>query len=351
MYLRFKFCFVMTLLFFANNLAAVSEHGVVLMYHHVSNNTPAVTSISPENFEKHMAYLNEHHQVLPLEVLIEKLRSKQSIPDKAVAITFDDGYDNIFANAHPILSKYQFPYTVFINPPLIGRLTSQLDWQQVQKMAKQGARFANHSNHHNHLLQRLPKENEQDWLKRTMQDINDAQQILSAKLNVKERYVAYPYGEYNLALQRAIKAQGYTGFGQHSGAIGHYSDYSALPRFPAAGIYANLNTLETKLNSLALPVTAVSFEDPDLTSQTLTPVQTLTLNVRGFSLNKVNCFFKGDALPLKRQSNTITFALAEDLKPGRARINCTAPSKLNPSRFYWYSQPYFVATADGTWLD
>jgi peptidoglycan/xylan/chitin deacetylase (PgdA/CDA1 family) len=350
-FIRFKFCITITLLFFANTVGAVSDHGVVLMYHHVSNETPAVTSISPEKFEKHMAYLEEHHQVLPLEVLVEKLRAKQSLPDKAVAITFDDGYDNIYANAHPILKKYNFPYTVFINPPLIGKLKSQLDWTQVQSMAKQGVRFANHSSHHNHMLQRLPNKNEKAWLKRTMKDINDAQQVLSSKLGVKKRYLAYPYGEYNLALRQAIKAQGYTGFGQHSGAIGQFSDYSALPRFPAAGIYANLNSLETKLNSLALPVTAVSFTDPELTENNLKPVQTLTLNVQGFSLNKVNCFFKGEPLPLQRKDNSITFAITNELKPGRARVNCTAPSKHDPSRFYWYSQPYFIATPEGKWLD
>jgi peptidoglycan/xylan/chitin deacetylase (PgdA/CDA1 family) len=351
MVFRFKFYSVIALLFISNNLAAESQSGVILMYHHVSNDTPAVTSISPKMFEQHMAYINKHHQVIPLEVLVEKLRKNQSLPDKAVAITFDDGYDNIYANAHPILVKYQFPYTIFINPPLIGRLKSQLDWQQVKKMAKQGASFANHSSKHNHLLQRLPNENEQDWLKRTLNDIEDAQRELMAKLGTKHRYLAYPYGEYNLALQEAIKAKGYTGFGQHSGAVGHYSDYSALPRFPAAGIYANLNTLETKLNSLALPVTAVSFSDPDLTMQTLKPSQTLTLKVEGFSIDKVNCFFKGEPLPIKRTSDTITFAVAENLQPGRARINCTAPSDQDSSRFYWHSQPYFVATEDGTWLD
>lgn len=351
MVLGFKFLFVMPLLLLTNNFAVASDSGVILMYHHVSKNTPAVTSISPEMFEKHMAYLNEHHQVLPLEVLVEKLRTKQSVPDKAVAISFDDGFSNIYVNAHPILRKYEFPYTVFINPPLIGKLSRQLDWQQIQKMAKQGARFANHSSQHNHLLQRLPNENEQDWLKRTMKDIEGAQQVLSSKLGTKERYLAYPYGEFNLALQKAIQTQGYIGFGQHSGAVGQYSDYSALPRYPAAGIYANLTTLRTKLNSLSLPVTLVSFTDPDLTFQTRKPVQTLTLDVQDFSLNQVNCFFRGEPITLEKRDNTITFAMTKALQPGRSRINCTAPSKRDPSRFYWYSQPYFVATPEGTWLD
>lgn len=331
--------------------ARVPQSGVILMYHHVSTETPAVTSISPDGFATHMQYLSDHHNVIALEQLVEKVRANQPIPDKAVAITFDDGFENIYQNAHPILRKFQFPYTVFINPALIERQPNQLSWQQINEMTNQGARFANHSSEHNHLLQRNLDETEQQWLNRTLKDILDAQTTLEQKLKIKERYLAYPFGEFNLKLKSAIQARGFTGFGQHSGAIASHSDFSALPRFAAAGIYANLETLKVKLNSLALPVIGATLIDPDLSQQSIKPSQTLTLAVEDFSLAQLNCYFASQALPIVKQQTKITLNLSKPLSPGRARINCTAPSMQDPKRYYWYSQPYFVPTDQGRWLD
>jgi len=98
-----------------------SNHGVILMYHHVSEQTPPSTSISIKNFTQHMQYLSEHHHVMALEVMLESIRNKRHIPDNAVAITFDDGFANIAQNAHPILKSFKFPHTIIINPSLIAK--------------------------------------------------------------------------------------------------------------------------------------------------------------------------------------------------------------------------------------
>ena len=84
----------------------------ILLYHHVANDTPASTSISPAQFEQHMAYINEHHTVLPLTEIVAAIKAGKSLPANALAITFDDGYKNILTNGHPILRRYDFPYTI-----------------------------------------------------------------------------------------------------------------------------------------------------------------------------------------------------------------------------------------------
>lgn len=127
------------------------DNAVILVYHHVSQSTPKATSVSPDTFRQHMQYLADNHQVLPLEDVIKALQKNQPLPDKTVVITFDDGYKNIFENAHPILKEFAFPYTVFVNPPLIGKANYQLDWQQVKLMSAENASFANHGKQHQHL--------------------------------------------------------------------------------------------------------------------------------------------------------------------------------------------------------
>lgn len=327
---------------------AVANNAVILMYHHVSNETPPSTSISPQMFEQHLAYLAEHHEVVALETVVSALQQRLPLPDRAVVITFDDGYRNILDNAHAPLLKYQMPYTVFINPAVIGTRNDQLNWQQVKQMAEQGVTFANHTQYHNHLLQRLAEENQSQWLSRTMQDINDAQDELAKHLSNAPRYVAYPFGEFNQQLKDTLVAQGYVGFGQHSGAVGFESDIGALPRFPAAGIYANLNTLKTKLNSLAMPVQPDAIDPMQVIGSS--PTVTISLTQPSLQNTQINCFFCNEALQVKRNAAEFSFTLPTPLGAGRSRVNCTAQSDQK-GRFYWYSQPFFVADQDGRYPD
>lgn len=326
-----------------------NDNAVILVYHNVSTSTPPVTSVSPETFREHMNYLHEHHTVLPLQQIVESLQNNQSLPDKAVAITFDDGYGNIYDNAHPILQEFEFPYTIFVNPPLIGKAHYQLDWQQVKEMASQGVSFANHGNHHTHMLTRENNETEEVWLQRSIDDVQQAEQQLTEKLGYSLKYFAYPYGEFNNKLKKRLTELGYISFAQHSGAIASYSDFSALPRFPAAGIYSNLNTLKVKLNSLAMPVSEVSVVDPviDMGPQQLT----FNLKLDDLNLRQLNCFQNNQVLIKDVLKSRAEVTLNPITSAGRHKVNCTAPSKKDRQRYYWFSQPFFKPTPEGSWLD
>ena len=95
---------------------------VILQYHHVSDSTPASTSISPKQFEVHLQYLKDNNfKVVVLSELIEGIKNQQTLPDKSVAITFDDAYIDVLTQAKPILDKFSFPYTIFVNPGIINR--------------------------------------------------------------------------------------------------------------------------------------------------------------------------------------------------------------------------------------
>ncbi|MGO4892181.1 polysaccharide deacetylase family protein [Flavobacterium sp. W21_SRS_FM6] len=336
--------------FFAHDIEA-KDNAVILLYHHVSEQTPAVTSVSPKVFRQHLEYLSAHHQVLPLETVIKAITQGKSLPDKSVVITFDDGYDNIFEQAHPLLKEFGFPYTVFINPPLIGKANYQLSWAQIKKMAQEGATFANHGNTHEHMLGRLPGESDEAWLSRVMDNINQAEQTLAQQLGYSLKYFAYPYGEFNVPLKQALRQQGYVAFAQISGAVASYSDFGALPRYPAAGIYSNINSLKTKLDSLAMPVNNITPDEPLITL----PIPDIDLifdvSTEDLRLSQLSCFVADKTVKLSFTKNTVTVPFKAQQKAGRQRVNCTAPSIKESGRYYWFSQPWFVPTADGQWLD
>lgn len=345
---RLILAFVLGVFTASFHTAAQSNHGVILMYHHVSEQTPPSTSISIKNFTQHMQYLSEHHQVMALEQMLEKIRNDQPLPDNAVAITFDDGFANIAQNAHPILAAFAFPYTVFINPVLIGKEPMQLTWEQINALKTQGVTFANHTSVHKHLLLDSEKPN---WLEKTIADIQNAEQILVDKTGRSTKLLAYPYGEYNETLAEAIQSLGFTGFGQHSGAVSANSDFGALPRFPAAGIYANLETLKTKLRSLDMPIVEKSRNNPQLSFNDRLPTQTVKIDTADITDSQLACYFLGSPLTVTWSENTLEFEPPNALPAGRSRINCTAPSKTQRGRFYWFSQPWFVPTETGQWLD
>ncbi len=328
-----------------------SDNAVILLYHHVSDDTPKSTSISPELFAQHLAYLNKHHHVMALPDAIEKLKAKAPLPDRTVIITFDDGYENILLNAHPLLTKYHFPYTIFINPEVIGKQRNQLTWEQVKRMQQEGATFANHTLDHMHLLNRKADEGETEWLERVWDNIEQAEQAIKHQTGRSFNYLAFPFGEYNQRLAEKLAAEGYTGFAQYSGAISSNSDFSALPRFPAAGNYASLESLKTKLNSLAMPVAATSVSDPEVINGEFSGSGNVTVSSDDVRIKQLNCFFRGRKIDHVVDNNTFVYTLDTPLPAGRTRVNCTAPSKRHSGRYYWYSQPFFVADESGRYPD
>ncbi|MCP3701886.1 MAG: polysaccharide deacetylase family protein [Alteromonas sp.] len=334
-----------------DSIVSTTPNAAILLYHHVSSSTPASTSISPEAFKSHMEYLDAHHTVVSLQDVVSAIQHNTTLPENAVAITFDDGYANILDNAHPILADLGFPYTVFINPDEIGVGPKQLTWEQVIAMHNDGVVFANHTLDHLHMLNGEQAMGERAWLEKVWQNVESAEKKIEDKLDISLKYLAYPFGEYNTALANKLKAEGYIGFGQHSGAVGPSSDMQALPRFPAAGPYANLATLKTKLNSLAMPVTQSSHKDPRMTTRNLSSPISLTIDSDDVRLTQVNCFFGGDPIETSLEENVLTFTLDETLPVGRSRVNCTAPSNAQSGRYYWYSTPFFVADEDGNYPD
>ncbi len=328
-----------------------APNAAILLYHHVSSSTPASTSISPETFKSHMEYLDAHHTVVSLQDVVSAIQHNTALPEKAVAITFDDGYANILENAHPILAKFGFPYTVFINPDEIGVGPQQLTWEQVIAMHNDGVVFANHTLDHLHMLNEEQVMGEHAWLEKVWQNVESAEKKIEDKLDTSLKYLAYPFGEYNAALANKLRTEGYIGFGQHSGAVGPSSDMQALPRFPAAGPYANLTTLKTKLNSLAMPVTYSTHDDPRMMTRMLSSPVRLTVKSDDVRLSQVNCFFGGSPIETSIEGKVLSFNLNDTLPVGRSRVNCTAPSNTQTGRYYWYSTPFFVADEKGNYPD
>lgn len=86
--------------------------GAVLLYHRVADRSDVHDlSVPPELFEEHMRWLAREWHVMPLDELLAGARD--GLPERAVAITFDDGYLDTLLAAVPVLARVGLPATVF----------------------------------------------------------------------------------------------------------------------------------------------------------------------------------------------------------------------------------------------
>ncbi|MEK7791128.1 MAG: polysaccharide deacetylase family protein, partial [Deltaproteobacteria bacterium] len=121
-----------------------------------------------------MAFLKKrNYQVLPLGQLFLLALKNKPLPEKSVAITFDDGYEDNYLYAYPILKKFKFPATIFLIAGKIGA-DGYLNWNQISEMASHHIQFGNHTTTHPNLTE----------IDRThiRKEIYDAHRLLNARL-------------------------------------------------------------------------------------------------------------------------------------------------------------------------
>lgn len=334
--------------FSINSLAAV-----ILQYHHVSASTPKSTSITPAQFEVHLQYLTDNNfTVVPLSELINAVKEQLVLKDKTVAITFDDAYQDNMTFAKPILDKFNFPYTIFVNPNTINLgAQSYLSWQQLKALADEGVIIANHGFKHDSMARKPEGLTNKQWLSQYSQLILDAERIIEEETGQTWRYFAYPYGEYTPSDQQWMKENNFVAFTQQSGAVGLTTDLSIVPRFPASQPYDKISGLRDKLNSLPLDISLVDQNANTIFEHKTTNSITFNVAVNDFNKSQLNCYISG----LGRQKinwsqeSSFTINFSADLPSGRVRANCTAPSISKPGRYYWYSKPWFILKKGGEW--
>lgn len=350
--MRTIFLVILLLLFHFPSFGAV-----ILQYHHVSGTTPKSTSITPEQFAVHLQYLQENSfNVVPLSQLIDNIKNQKSLKNKTVAITFDDAYIDVLTKAKPLLDKYNYPYTIYVNPSIInqneGKSNSHyLSWAQLKALGDEGVIIANHGFEHDSLTRITGDLSQQQWLEQQTTLLLKSEAIIKEKTGQSWQYFAYPYGEYSPEIQRWVKENNFIGFSQQSGAIGLHTDLTSVPRFPASMPYDKISGLRDKLNSLPFNIELQGEQANTIFNFKQTKSITFNIETDDFYKSALHCYISG----LGKQKITwqgdssFTINFSGDLPIGRVRCNCTAASISKPGRYYWYSKPWFILKTDGQW--
>ncbi|MDO9519199.1 MAG: polysaccharide deacetylase family protein [Pseudohongiella sp.] len=322
-------------------------HAVITIYHHVSDSTPRSTSLTPEELRIQMQYLQDNNfEVWPLDRLIAALQNKEPLPEKTAALTFDDAYISIYDTGWPMLQEFGFPMTLFVSTqPINDNQRGYMNWDQIREMAEGGVIIANHMVHHPHMVDALPGESNEDRLARLRAELLEAQEDIRTETGQDHKIMAYPYGEFDDDITAIIEELGYVALAQNSGAVGYYSDFTALPRYPLAASFADIESASTKLNSLAFQVLEHSPRTPGTDSKN--PAVTLRL-AGDFNVSQLGCYANGQRMELEwidREAVHFRIQPAQEFQMRRFGYICTAP-KRGTNRYYWFNKLWIRSTPD-----
>jgi len=95
--------------------AVGAERPLVLMYHRVEtlDSDPWQLAVAPSRFARQIEILGESRHIVPLSWLAAEIAAGRQ-PRRTAAVTFDDGYGDVFRNARPVLEAEGCPATVFV---------------------------------------------------------------------------------------------------------------------------------------------------------------------------------------------------------------------------------------------
>ena len=111
-----------------------NRQGRILMYHRVADvdTDPWGICVSPAHFAEQLEVLRRHCSVLPLRQFVQA-RQEGSLPPRAVAITFADGYADNLLNAEPLLDRNDLPATCFVIKGGIGS-DREFFWDELDRI-------------------------------------------------------------------------------------------------------------------------------------------------------------------------------------------------------------------------
>ncbi|MFV0481025.1 MAG: polysaccharide deacetylase family protein [Campylobacteraceae bacterium] len=197
----------------------------IFIYHRFNDDRYPTTSVTNEVLREHFTYLKDNnYTVIPLKDIVNKIEANESIPDKWIALTIDDGYKSFIENGLAIFKEFNYPFSVFIYVEATEKKYSDfLTWDDIKNIKNEGGDIEYHSYSHAHMTRMNEASLKEDFKKGI--------DIFEKNLGFKPKYFSYPYGEFNENTLNIAKEFGFSAIlNQNSGAITKNSDIYSLDR-------------------------------------------------------------------------------------------------------------------------
>lgn len=213
-----------------------SARPVILTYHSICDQASPLCT-PPKVFADQMKWLKGHAQVVALGHLVDLLAKHKALPERAVALTFDDGFLDFHDHAAPILQNHSLPATVFLPTGWCGKTNSWpgqpswvepqplMDWPHVVELSRQQVEFGGHSVSHPSLTDIPGTQMEKE--------VADCGKAIEEHTGTASRFFCYPYGKWNDSVRRVVKQHYQGACSTAAGVVDQSSDIFSLPRVDA----------------------------------------------------------------------------------------------------------------------
>lgn len=220
-------------LFTGLSRAGAHSRRVILLYHSVGGG-PLSTHV--DRFNEQMAWLAKHVEVVSLDSLLAS--DQANVPGALrVALTFDDGYRTLHDVVAPLLSRYGFPATVYLNAAYIrdkvheesdpgqGHYPAEefMTWSEIQSLKEQHWIIGSHG------LQHLDLSVQPEAV--VVRELTGSKRLIESRLGEACRYFSYTWGRHNSVVRKCVAEAGYASAvaGRHA-PLSINDNQLALPR-------------------------------------------------------------------------------------------------------------------------
>jgi peptidoglycan/xylan/chitin deacetylase (PgdA/CDA1 family) len=185
-------------------------------------------NVTTANFDAQLALLRRlGYQTVTVAEIAAALRGEGTLPERPIAITFDDGWVEQYNVAFPLLQKYGMKATFYI----LSSYTAgerYVSWEQLEALRDAGMEIGSHTRKHANLLAVSAED--------AGYEISGSKSVLEAKLDITIESIAYPYGLYSGSTVALAQKAGYRAAVTLSGSPKQsLSNLYALRRFEIHG--------------------------------------------------------------------------------------------------------------------
>ena len=185
--------------------SGAASGATLLIYHRVGGGTPDELDLATADFTRQVDLL-EDHDVVPIDTALDRLDAGDTRP--SVVLTFDDGFEDVYLNAWPLLRERRLPFTVYLASGFVGDSmvwegsTAKeasgrgMSWAQLAELVESGlCTIGNHT--HTHVRPDVLTEGELDRCTSAVEQ----------HLGVTPAHFTYPWGIPVPALEPALRAR------------------------------------------------------------------------------------------------------------------------------------------------
>jgi len=222
----------------------------ILMYHHIRPIDARISAdryareltLPADEFDVQLRYLTDRgFKTITMADLALQLQGRKDLPTRAVILTFDDGYDDNYLYAYPLLRRYQLSGTFFITTGLID-LDGYMTFPQLRIMVGGGMEAGSHLLSHSDLTQLSVAQRDKE--------LRESKRELEAETGRAIQALSYPGGAFSPEVVAATRKAGYTtAVTTQYGAVHDGLRPLELPRIRISG-WENLASFRSKIDPL-----------------------------------------------------------------------------------------------------